>query len=88
MDQLREIADQIHIWRMQCLDVFCFLLNDMDPSAPSSPLKSSSDPWDRWCAMPKNAKQLEKLVYGLSNQTIPRPPKQPLTTLLNFFGKK
>jgi uncharacterized protein YecE (DUF72 family) len=90
LSQLEEIANQIHSWRVQCLDVFCFILNDQDPStlAGHSPRNSSPKPWDNWCAMPKNAKQLEFLVYRLSNEDIPDGPKKPKSTLLNFFGKR
>ena len=54
-----------------------------------SPSKPKVHPWDGWCAMPKNAKQLESFVYQRSNESIPNAPKKPKTTLLNFFsGKK
>ena len=103
ISQLEEIAQQIHTWRNIGLDVFAFFLNDLEPTpsatqqspskqAPSpqrSPPRPKSQPWDGWCAMPKNAKQLESIVYQLSNETIPDAPKKPKTTLLNFFsGKK
>jgi hypothetical protein len=84
--------------------VFAFFLNDLEPTptqqSPSkkqqqssfpqfSPLKQKSQPCDGWCAMPKNAKQLESIVYQLSNESIPDAPKKPKTTLHNFFsGKK
>jgi hypothetical protein len=38
--------------------------------------------------MPKNAKQLEKLVFELSKEEIPDAPTKPKATLLNFFTKK
>jgi uncharacterized protein YecE (DUF72 family) len=90
LSQLEGIAKQIHSWRVQCLDVYCFILNDREPSTLSgrSPKKTSVQPWDSWCAMPKNAKQLECLVYGLSNEDTPDGPKKPKSTLLNFFGKR
>jgi hypothetical protein len=43
---------------------------------------------ERWCAMPKNAKQLEEEVYKISPDQAPNPPKKPKATLLNFFGSK
>ena len=51
-----------------------------------SPSKQKLQPWDGWCAMPKNAKQLESIVYRLSNEPIPDAPKKPKNTLLNFFS--
>eukprot|EP00581_Thalassiosira_minuscula_P015140 CAMPEP_0183713802 /NCGR_PEP_ID=MMETSP0737-20130205/8544_1 /TAXON_ID=385413 /ORGANISM="Thalassiosira miniscula, Strain CCMP1093" /LENGTH=571 /DNA_ID=CAMNT_0025942645 /DNA_START=536 /DNA_END=2251 /DNA_ORIENTATION=- len=92
VEQLKDIANQIHIWRMQGRDVFCFFLNDLEPATTppySSPQKKSvGRPYERWCAMPKNAKQLESFVYGISEEIIPDAPKKPKSTLLNFFGKK
>ena len=89
--QLEEIARQIHLWRGQGKEVFCFLLNDMNPTAisSSSPAKpTSAKPWDKYCAMPKNAKQLESLVYRLAQEDTPDAPKKPKRTLHNFFAKK
>ena len=94
MDDLAEIAKEIHSWRVMGMDVFCFILNDLEPTRQPSPSssttrKSSSlQPWDKWCAMPKNAKQLEVFVYRLSNEDVPVAPKKPKSTLLSFFGKK
>lgn len=104
ISQLEEVARQIRTWRNIGLDVFAFFLNDLEPTptqqSPSkkqqqssfpqcSPLKQKSQPCDGWCAMPKNAKQLESIVYQLSNESIPDAPKKPKTTLHNFFsGKK
>ncbi|KAL7473585.1 hypothetical protein ACHAXS_014137 [Conticribra weissflogii] len=87
IEQLKEVAVQIDKWRRQGLDVYAYILNDLEPtkSVLSSPKK---DRWEKWCAMPKNAKQLEKLVYVLSNESVPSAPKQQKSTLLNFFGKK
>ena len=84
-DELTEIAQQIHSWREQGMEVFCFLLNDLEPTTA---ITQKSQPWDKWCAMPKNAKQLEYHVYNLSNENIPDAPKKPTSTLLNFFGKR
>ena len=86
MNELTEIAQQIHSWREKGIEVFCFLLNDLEPTT-SQKSQSPSQPWDKWCAMPKNAKQLEYHVYRLSNGNIPDAPKKPKSTLLNFFGK-
>ncbi|KAL3782461.1 hypothetical protein ACHAW5_009009 [Stephanodiscus triporus] len=89
VSQLEEISKQIHSWREQCLDVFCFFLNDQDPTvAGHASKKSTSQPWDVWCAMPKNAKQLENIVYKLSKENTPDGPKKPKSTLLNFFRKR
>lgn len=103
MSQLEEVAEQIHCWRIDGRNVFAFFLNDLEPTPTtlqqspskkkhqesSSPLRQKLQPWDGWCAMPKNAKQLEFIVYRLSNEAIPDAPKKPKTTLLNFFsGKK
>eukprot|EP00578_Thalassiosira_sp_NH16_P030464 CAMPEP_0181077324 /NCGR_PEP_ID=MMETSP1071-20121207/891_1 /TAXON_ID=35127 /ORGANISM="Thalassiosira sp., Strain NH16" /LENGTH=643 /DNA_ID=CAMNT_0023158563 /DNA_START=134 /DNA_END=2065 /DNA_ORIENTATION=- len=89
IDQLKEISQQIHFWREQGLEVYCFFLNDLGPTVPHpSQQKPAAPSWNKWCAMPKNAKQLECLVYGLSNEDIPDAPKKPKSTLLNFFGKK
>jgi uncharacterized protein YecE (DUF72 family) len=86
-NQLRDIASQIHSWRMQGLDVYCFFLNDLEPVPVASPQKYSSDPWERWAAMPKNTRQLEKLVFVLTHEQIPDAPRKPKSTLLNYFGK-
>lgn len=93
VEDLKDIAAQIHSWRMVGLEVFCFFLNDLEPTkkpSPSSPRKKSvlQQPWDGWCAMPKNAKQLESIVFGLSEGVIPDAPKKLKNTLLHFFGKK
>mmetsp|Transcript_25998 Transcript_25998/g.55890 ORF Transcript_25998/g.55890 Transcript_25998/m.55890 type:complete len:478 (+) Transcript_25998:552-1985(+) len=89
VNQLREIAQQIHYWREQGLEVYCYFLNDLGPTQCSSPKKSAPQQhWDKWCAMPKNAKQLEALVYRQSKEDIPDAPKKLKSTLLNFFGKK
>jgi uncharacterized protein YecE (DUF72 family) len=85
LSQLEGIAKQIHSWREQYLDVYCYILNDQLPG--HKPKNTPVQPWDSWCAMPKNAKQLEYLVYGLSNEDIPDGPKKPKSTLLNYFGK-
>lgn len=101
MIQLKIIAQQIHTWREQGLVIFCFFLNDQDPSSSSlvdddtimaSPKKKlklpQQQPWkNNWYAMPKNAKQLEHIVYQLSKEDIPDPPKKSQTKLFNFFGK-
>ncbi|KAL3801641.1 hypothetical protein HJC23_013146 [Cyclotella cryptica] len=86
--QLRNIASQIHSWRMQGLDVYCFFLNDLEPLAVACPQKYGADPWERWAAMPKNAKHLEKLVFELTGEQIPEAPRKPRSTLLNYFAKK
>lgn len=101
MIQLKIIAQQIHTWREQGLEIFCFFLNDQDPSSSSlvvdddtdmsSPTKNlklqHQQPWkNNWYAMPKNSKQLEHIVYQLSNEDIPDPPKKSQSKLFNFFG--
>ena len=98
MTQLKSIAQQIHTWREQGLDIFCFFLNDQDPScsslvdddsisSPKKKLTLQQQPWkSNWSAMPKNSKQLEHLVYQLSNENIPDPPKKS-QKLFNFWGK-
>ncbi|KAL9186087.1 hypothetical protein ACHAXT_005325 [Thalassiosira profunda] len=88
IEELQEIAEQIHVWRKKGIEVFCFVLNDLEPTSSSSPTKTAKRPWDRWCAMPKNCKQLEELVFGLSSEDIPDAPKKPKNTLMSFFGKK
>mmetsp|Transcript_20815 Transcript_20815/g.43439 ORF Transcript_20815/g.43439 Transcript_20815/m.43439 type:complete len:119 (+) Transcript_20815:400-756(+) len=93
VEELKDIAVEIHSWRLLGLEVFCFFLNDLEPTkTPSSslPRKRSvlQQPWDGWCAMAKNAKQLEPIVFGLSGGVIPDAPKKLKNTLLNFFGKK
>ncbi len=95
MSQLEEVAKQIHNWRTVGLDVFAFFLNDLEPTptavqllSPSKNQNQKLQPWDGWCAMPKNAKQLESIVYRLSNELIPDAPKKPKNTLLNFFSGK
>jgi uncharacterized protein YecE (DUF72 family) len=86
--QLQEISEQINRWRVQDgLDVYCFFLNDLEPISQASPQKYN-DESDKWSAMPKNAKQLEKLVFGLTKEQIPDAPKKPKATLLSFFAKK
>lgn len=87
LSQLEEIAEQIHNWRRVGMNVFCFILNDLEPST-SSLATGMSNSWRNWCAMPKNAKQLEKLVFDLSNEKVPSAPKMPKANLLNFFGVK
>ncbi|KAL7555231.1 hypothetical protein ACHAWF_018886 [Thalassiosira exigua] len=87
MDQLRDIANQIHSWRTQGLDVFCYILNDLEPTKHTT-TKQRLQPWDKFCAMPKNAKQLESLVYTMSKEDVPDAPKKPKNTLHNFFTKK
>jgi uncharacterized protein YecE (DUF72 family) len=86
-DQLNEIGQQIHNWRIQGRDVYCFFLNDCAPSM-SSPQKSHAEYYEKWASMPKNAKQLEKLVFELSKEEIPDAPTKPKATMLNFFTKK
>ena len=90
MDQLTEISQQIHKWRVEGKEVYCFFLNDQAPNLHSPQKKSATtpQPWDRWCSMPKNARQLESLVYKLSNESIPDGPKKPKSTMLSFFGKR
>ena len=99
MTQLKSIAQQIHTWREQGLDIFCFFLNDQDPScsslvdddsisSPKKKLTLQQQPWkSNWSAMPKNSKQLEHLVNQLSNENIPDPPKKSQSKLFNFWGK-
>jgi uncharacterized protein YecE (DUF72 family) len=102
MIQLQGIAQQIHTWREQGLDIYCFFLNDQDPSCSSlvdddddntpSPKKKTlmlqQQPWkNNWAAMPKNTKQLEHIVYQLSNEDIPDPPKKSQSKLFNFWNK-
>lgn len=84
-NQLGEISEQIHNWRMQGFDIYCFFLNDLEPT---SPINGGDGQHHRWAAMPKNAKQLEKLVFDLANEQIPDAPKKPKATLLNYFSKK
>lgn len=93
IDQLEEIAKQIHTWRLEGLDVFCFILNDLEPTTAAATTIKKCTPGllssvDKWCAMPKNAKQLESCVYGLSNEEIPAAPKKPKHTMHSYFGKK
>jgi uncharacterized protein YecE (DUF72 family) len=83
MEDLKDAANQISSWRTKGLDVFCFILNDMEPLTNTKAI----EPHEKWCAMPKNAKQLEGLCI-LSKEDAPKPPKKPKATLLNFFGKK
>ena len=90
MNQLTEISQQIHKWRVEGKEVYCFFLNDQAPS-PQTPQKKSAttpQPWEKYSAMPKNARQLESLVYKLSNEPIPYGPKKPKNTMLSFFGKR
>eukprot|EP00984_Skeletonema_dohrnii_P007726 scaffold2834_cov103-Skeletonema_dohrnii-CCMP3373.AAC.2 len=84
MEDLQNAAEQISSWRTKGLDVFCFILNDMEPLNT----KATAKPHEKWCAMPKNAKQLELAVHKISKDDAPKPPKKPKATLLNFFGKK
>lgn len=84
MEDLHDAATQISYWRKRGLDVFCFILNDMEPQDTRASLKAHN----KWCAMPKNAKQLEIAVYEISNEDVPNPPKKPKATLLKFFDKK
>ena len=86
--QLKEISEQVHNWRMEGLDVYCFFLNDLEPSSLTPSPKCCADHSEKWPAMPKNAKQLEKLVFDLANEQIPSAPKKPKATLQNFFTKK
>jgi len=89
VEQLTEISQQIHKWRVEGKEVYCFFLNDQAP-APQTPQKKSAttpQPWDRWCSMPKNARQLESLVYKLSSEALPDGPKKP-STMLSFFWKR
>ena len=60
--------------------MFCLFLNDMEPINTKAVRK--------WCAMPKNAKQLEEAVYAISKEHPIPPPKKPKATLLSFFGEK
>jgi uncharacterized protein YecE (DUF72 family) len=87
-NQLKEISEQVHYWRMQGLDVYCFFLNDLEPISISSPQKCGKEPWEKWAAMPKNARQLENLVFGLANEQRPDAPRKPKATLHNFFALK
>ena len=90
MHQLTEISQQIHKWRVEGKEVYCFFLNDQAPS-PQTPQKKSAttpQPWEKYSAMPKNARQLESLVYKLSNEPFPDGPKKPKNTMLSFFGKR
>ena len=90
VEQLTEISQQIHKWRVEGKEVYCFFLNDQAPT-PQTPQKKSATipkPWDKWCSMPKNARQLESLVYKLSNEALPVGPKKPKNTMLSFFGKR
>lgn len=84
IEDLKDAAEQIYTWRRKGLDVFCYILNDMEPLDKKTVLKQH----ERWCAMPKNAKQLEEEVYKISPDQAPKPPKKPKATLLNFFGSK
>ena len=89
IEQLKEISEQVHSWRTTGLEVFCFILNDLEPSEiKSQSPRRASQIWDKWCAMPKNAKQLEHCVYESSNESIPNAPKKPKSTMLSFFGKR
>ena len=85
---LEEISEQIHRWRTEGLDVYCFFLNDLEPSSLDASQKASLDRYEKWAAMPKNAKQLEKMVFCLSNEQIPDAPKKPKATVLDYFAKK
>lgn len=89
--QLDTIASQLHAWRTRGLAVFVFLLNDLAPSGGGgSPKKASStaSSCEAWSAMPKNAHQLLTRVYSLANETPPRAPKQPRSTITSFFSPK
>ena len=86
LSELQEAADQIDSWRRNRVTVYCFVLVNSEPH--QAPKKKGAKAWDKWCAMPKNAKQLESLVHGLSGEPIPQAPKTPKKTLLNFFGTK
>jgi len=83
MEDLEDAAKQISSWRAKGLDVFCFILNDLEPRNVTKAIELH----EKWCAMPKNAKQLEGLCV-LSKEDAPKHPKRPKATLLNFFGKK
>ena len=84
LSELQEAAEQIDSWRRNGVTVYCFVLINSKPSQAQK--KKGAKAWDKWCAMPKNAKQLEYLVHGLSDEPIPQAPKTPKKTLLNFFG--
>ena len=90
MDQLTEISQQIYKWRVEGKEVYCFFLNDQAATQQTPQKKSATipKPWDRWCSMPKNARQLESLVNKLSNEALPDGPKKPKSTMLSFFGKR
>ena len=89
INQLTEISQQIHKWRVEGKEVYCFFLNDQAPTTQSPQTRpANAQPYDKWCSMPKNARQLESLVYKLSNESIPDGPKKPKSTMLNFFGKR
>jgi hypothetical protein len=96
MIQLQEIAQQIHTWREQGLDIYCFFLNDQNPSCSSlvdddvdstpSPKKKTlmlqQQPWkNNWSAMPKNTKQLEHIVHSRSTEEVSE------YKLFNFWNK-
>ena len=87
-NQLKEISEKIHRWRTQGLDVYCFFLNDLEPASHVTYHKASMDQCEKWAAMPKNAKQLEKMVFCLSNEQIPGAPKRPKGSVLDYFAKK
>ena len=86
--QLREMSEQIHIWRTHGKDVFCYFLNDLEHSLLVSPPKDDIEHYSKWPAMPKNAKQLEQLVFQLADELVPDAPRKPKATLLNFFARK
>ncbi|EJK55008.1 hypothetical protein THAOC_25308 [Thalassiosira oceanica] len=86
LSELQEAAEQIDSWRRNGVTVYCFVLVNSEPN--QAPKKKGAKAWDKWCAMPKNAKQLESLVHALSDEPIPPAPKTPKKTLLNFFGTK
>ena len=87
-NQLKEMTEQIHSWRTQGLDVYCFFLNDLEPASHVTYHKASMDQCEKWAAMPKNAKQLEKMIFCLSNEQIPDAPKRPKGSVLDYFAKK
>ncbi len=84
IEYIQDAAKQISTWRSMGFDVFCMVLNDMEPLKA----KAAVQQHEKWCAMPKNAKQLQLAVHRLSRDEVPIPPKKPKATLLSFFGKK
>ena len=71
--ELWPYAHQVHEWRSRGLDCYVFFLNESGPPG---------------CAMPKNARRFRGMLAELAGEKVPRAPKQPASTILNFFQPK